>query len=222
MQIQLLFRNNCVPMRAFARQHRETAILRRMNPPLILASSSPYRAELLRRLGLPFTVARPDVDETAVPGETPRDTTLRLAALKARTIAHLYPQALVIGSDQLASLAGTALGKPHTLDAARAQLARLSGQEIVFHTAVCVINPADGAAHLREVPCQVGYRTLDAARIDRYLAREPALDCAGATKIEGLGIAMARYVRCDDPTALIGLPLITVVDLLAACGVEVP
>ncbi len=193
-----------------------------MNPPLILASSSPYRADLLRRFGLPFTIRRPDVDESALPGESPRDTTLRLARLKAATIAADHPEALVIGSDQLASLNGAALGKPLTLPAARAQLARLSGQSVTFHTAVCVIDPATSSQHVQEVPCEVAYRTLDAARIERYLAREPALDCAGATKIEGLGIAMARHVRCDDPTALIGLPLIALTELLAACGVEVP
>jgi septum formation protein len=179
-----------------------------MNPLIILASSSSYRAELLRRLDLSFTQERPDVDETALSTESPRESALRLAETKAKRVAVRYPGAIVIGSDQLASLDGEALGKPGTLEKARQQLARLSGKVVTFHTAVCVIDTRNAHCHVHEIPCEVAYRVLTPHQIDSYLSREPALDCAGAAKIEALGISLTRYVRCDDPTALIGLPLI--------------
>jgi len=193
-----------------------------MNPLIILASSSSYRAELLRRLDLSFTQERPDVDETALSTESPRESALRLAETKAKRVAVRYPGAIVIGSDQLASLDGEALGKPGTLEKARQQLARLSGKVVTFHTAVCVIDTRNAHCHVHEIPCEVAYRVLTPHQIDSYLSREPALDCAGAAKIEALGISLTRYVRCDDPTALIGLPLITVIDLLSQCGVAIP
>jgi septum formation protein len=193
-----------------------------MNPLIILASSSSYRAELLRRLDLSFTQERPDVDETALSTESPRETALRLAETKAKRVAVRHPGAIVIGSDQLASLDGEALGKPGTLEKARQQLARLSGKVVTFHTAVCVIDTRNAHCHVHEIPCEVAYRVLTPHQIDSYLSREPALDCAGAAKIEALGISLTRYVRCDDPTALIGLPLITVIDLLSQCGVAIP
>lgn len=193
-----------------------------MNPPLILASSSRYRAALLGRLGLPFTQQAPALDETALPGETPAQTALRLATAKARAVALHHPGTLVIGSDQLASLDGDAIGKPGTYAAAVAQLRRASGRELIFHTAVTLFDGRDGAVRSAEVPCAVGYRTLDDDMIERYLAREPAYDCAGSARIEALGISLTRYVRCDDPTALIGLPLISVIQFLQHAGVRVP
>jgi len=193
-----------------------------MKPSLSLASSSSYRAELLRRLGLQFTQDRPDVDETPLIRETPRATAVRLAELKARVVAERHPGAIVIGSDQLASLEDEALGKPGTLERAKLQLSRVSGKVVTFHTAVCVLDSRNSACHIAEVPCVVEYRTLTSDQIDAYLSHEPALDCAGAAKIEGLGISLTRSVRCDDPTALIGLPLITVVDFLNQCGVAIP
>lgn len=193
-----------------------------MQTPLILASSSPYRAELLARLGLPFIQDRPDIDETALPGETPSATTLRLAMEKARHVARRHPGHLVIGSDQLASLHGRAIGKPLTRERAASQLRELSGQHLVFHTALCVWDARDDSHQLADTPCEVTYRELDEDTITRYLARELALDCAGATKIEGLGITLTTSVRCDDPTALIGLPLIRLIDFLHARGILLP
>jgi septum formation protein len=193
-----------------------------MIPSLILASSSTYRAELLQRLGIPFIQDRPDVDESALNNETPRETALRLAETKARHVADRHPGSVIIGSDQLASLNGEALGKPGTLQNAQTQLGRLSGQVVTFHTAICVLDTRSGQRHLHEVPCEVLYRELTAHQIESYLTQEPAFDCAGAARIEALGISLTRYVRCDDPTALIGLPLITVVDLLKQCGIAIP
>ncbi len=193
-----------------------------MLPDLVLASSSPYRAALLQRLGVPFLTDRPDVDETLLTGESPADAPLRLAEAKARRVVERHPNALVIGSDQLASLDGQPLAKPETLARARIQLAAMSGAEVIFHTALVLLDGRTGQLQSTVVPCHVGYRPLTADRIERYLAREPALDCAGSTKIEALGISLTRFVRCDDPTALIGLPLITLVDFLTNAGVVIP
>jgi septum formation protein len=190
--------------------------------PIILASSSPYRAELLSRLGLDFIQDRPDVDESALPDESPRATALRLAETKAKVVAERHLGAIVIGSDQLASLNNEALGKPGSIDKARLQLALLSGKTVIFHTAICVYDTRDASCFVDEIPCEVTYRSLTSQQIDRYLQREPALDCAGAAKIESLGISLTHSVRCDDPTALIGLPLITLVDMLGRCGVIIP
>ncbi|MDE3010310.1 MAG: septum formation protein Maf [Pseudomonadota bacterium] len=193
-----------------------------MNPPLVLASSSPYRASLLARLGLEFSCHAPALDESAHAGETPRDTALRLAGAKARAVAGDHPGALILGSDQLASLDGTPIGKPGTLERAVEQLLQASGRELVFHTAVALLDSRSGRLQLAEVPCLVGYRTLDEPQVRRYLQREPALDCAGAARIEALGISLVRHVRCDDPTALIGLPLITVAAFLREAGLSLP
>lgn len=193
-----------------------------MTAPIILASSSVYRAELLQRLGVSFTQDRPEVDETALPHESPRETVCRLAETKARTVAQRHVGSIVIGSDQLASLNGVALGKPGSLENAYAQLKRLSGQIVTFHTAVCVFDTRDTRCLIHEIPCEVAYRWLTEDQIRSYLKQEPAIDCAGAARIEALGISLTRYVRCDDPTALIGLPLITVVDLLGQCGISIP
>jgi septum formation protein len=197
-------------------------ILRPMKIPLVLASSSRYRAGLLERLGLPFLQHAPDLDESALPDEAPPVTALRLAEAKARWVGQQHPGALVIGSDQLASLDGQAIGKPGTLERAALQLRRASGREVTFHTAVCLIDGRDGRLQSAEVPCRVGYRVLSDDDIARYLQREPAMDCAGSARIEALGISLTRYVRCDDPTALIGLPLITLTDFLHNCGVRIP
>lgn len=193
-----------------------------MDPLLVLASSSRYRAGLLARLGLPFTTQAPGLDETSLHGETPRETALRLAAAKARAVAAGHPGALMIGSDQLASLDGMPIGKPGSLEQAVEQLCRASGRELVFHTAVALLDTRDGSLRIAEVPCTVAYRELTEAEIRRYLQREPALDCAGAARIEELGISLVRHVRCDDPTALIGLPLISVARFLREAGLAVP
>ena len=187
-------------------------------PPLILGSTSPYRRELLQRLGLPFEVCAPQVDETPSPGEAPRALAERLALAKARAVAALVPGALVIGSDQVAELDGQPLGKPGTHERARAQLARMSGRTVQFHTAVAVVGPDFERVDL--APVAVRFRTLDEDEIERYLRAEQPYDCAGSAKSEGLGIALLEAIDSDDPTALIGLPLIRTARLLRAAGLD--
>ena len=189
--------------------------------PLILASGSRYRRALLERLGLPFTAIAPDLDETPQDGEAPATTARRLAIAKARAVAVVHPDALVIGSDQVADCDGVAVSKPGSHDAARAQLTALSGRSIVFHTAVALIDGASHRCQLRQVDVTSRFRLLDVATIESYLVRERPYDCAGSAKAEGLGIALISRLQGDDPTALIGLPLIALVDLLAAEGVNV-
>jgi septum formation protein len=187
---------------------------------LILASTSRYRRELLGRLGLPFECAAPAVDETATPGEAPAATAARLARAKAQAIASSHPDALVIGSDQIAELDGAALGKPGSRERSRAQLAAASGRSVRFHTGVCVLHAAS-ARELQHVDAtEVRFRVLDAGMIERYLDRESALDCAGGFKCEGLGISLFEAIESRDPTALIGLPLIAVVRMLATFGID--
>ena len=186
---------------------------------LVLASTSRYRAELLRRLRVPFTQRDPDVDESRRADESPEALALRLAADKARAVAALAPRAWVIGSDQVCTLDGDALGKPGTAEAARAQLQRLSGRAAVFHTAVCVIAP-DGRTRLRNVPTEVEFRVLSTAEIESYVELDDPVDCAGSAKSESLGPALLRRMRSDDPTALVGLPLIAVCDLLRETGFD--
>ncbi|MBK9245957.1 MAG: septum formation protein Maf [Burkholderiales bacterium] len=190
-------------------------------PPIVLASTSPYRRELLTRLRLPFAVQAPQLDEYALPGEAPAATARRLALAKAKAVAKGLPGAVVIGSDQVADVDGSALSKPGTHEAALAQLARMQGREVVFHTAVAVIG-ADGAEQVGEVPTTVRFRVLPIDRLDAYLRAERPYDCAGAAKIESLGITLVESVRSDDPTALIGLPLIRLTSMLAACGIDLP
>ena len=190
-------------------------------PPIVLASTSPYRRELLQRLRLPFSVQAPRVDEQPLPGESPRVTARRLALAKARAVALGQPAAIVIGSDQVADVDGEALSKPGTHDAALAQLTRMQGREVVFHTALAVIGPG-GEEQVDDVPTAVRFRTLPPAQLDAYLRLEQPYDCAGAAKIESLGIALLESVRSDDPTALIGLPLIRLTSMLAVCGVRLP
>lgn len=190
-------------------------------PPLVLASTSVYRRALLERLGLPFAVASPGVDETALPGETPAATACRLAEAKARAVAARQTHALVLGSDQVADLDGVAVGKPADHTDATRQLTALSGRSVVFHTAVALVDAASGRASLRLVDVTTNFRALTPAAIERYLQRERPYDCAASIKAEALGIAIVESIHSDDPTALIGLPLISVVDLLRAEGVDV-
>jgi septum formation protein len=197
------------------------ATLRAMTTPrIVLASTSRYRRELLERLRLPFDVVAPQVEEHALPGETPHDTALRLAAAKARAVHALNPAAVVIGSDQVADLGGRALGKPLAHAAALAQLQSMQGREVVFHTAVAVVAPG-GGLQLDCVPTTVHMRALPVAALERYLAVDTPYDCAGAARIESLGIALVERVQADDPTALIGLPLIRLTAMLATAGVAV-
>ncbi|MBS0327784.1 MAG: septum formation protein Maf [Proteobacteria bacterium] len=189
--------------------------------PLILASGSRYRKSLLERLGVPFDTVAPDLDETPVDGEAPAATARRLAIAKARAVAVARPGTLVIGSDQVADCDGVAVSKPGTHEAARAQLASLSGRRIVFHTAVALIDAASHRCQLREVDVTSRFRRLDPATIERYLVRERPYDCAGAVRSESLGIALFESIENADPTALIGLPLIAVTSMLANEGVDV-
>ncbi len=191
-----------------------------MMPRLILASTSVYRRELLGRLRLDFTTARPEVDEQALPGEAPGALASRLAAEKAAAVAAQAPEAWVIGSDQVADLDGRALGKPGTLDQARAQLSAMSGRAVRFHTAVSLVGPGQ-RLHALDVT-EVQLRPLTPLEIERYLAAEPALDCAGSFKCEGLGIGLFDAIRSEDPTALVGLPLIALARLLRQAGFAIP
>lgn len=190
-------------------------------PPLILASTSHFRRELLSRLGLPFTTANPDVDETALPGEAPEATALRLAEAKARAVAASFPSALIIGSDQVACLDGKIFGKPGTHANAVRQLQTLRGRQVNFFTGLCLFNSASGRAQLRGVPTLVGFRQLDDAAIERYLHREQPYNCAGSAKSEGLGIALIERMEGEDPNALIGLPLIALCDMLINEGMNI-
>lgn len=191
-------------------------------PSLILASGSRYRRELLERLGLPFRTCSPDVDESARPGERPRETAVRLARAKAEAGGRHFPADWVIGSDQVAELDGAPLGKPGDLENARRQLRDASGREVLFHTALCLRNARLDRAHETLVTTPVAFRRLADEEIERYLAREPALDCAGSAKSEGLGIALLERLGGDDPTALVGLPLIALSALLRREGFAVP
>lgn len=181
---------------------------------LILASSSPYRRELLERLQIPFSVVVPDVDETPLPSEKPEETALRLAQAKARKIAQSHPGSLIIGCDQVATLDGLQLGKPLTHDNATRQLQLMRGHSVTFHSALCLYNAATGNMQARVVPYEVRFRDLSDAQIENYLQKEQPYHCAGSAKSEGLGIALIEWMRGDDPNALIGLPLIELVSML--------
>lgn len=189
--------------------------------PLILASSSVYRRELLQRLRLPFECVSPAIDESARPDETPATTAVRLALEKARAVAAAHPQALIIGSDQVAELDGTPLGKPGNHANAVCQLRAMRGQRVVFHTALCLLDAASGRHQLENAVTTVLLRALTNAQIERYLQLEQPYDCAGSAKVESLGIALAEKITSDDPTALIGLPLIMLVSMLKREGIEV-
>jgi 7-methyl-GTP pyrophosphatase len=188
---------------------------------LVLASTSPYRRALLERLGVPFSVAGPAVAEARLPGERADAMAVRLARAKAQAVAGAFPSALILGSDQVAECDGRLLGKPGDHERAAAQLRALSGREALFHTAVCLYNAGTRAVGERVVPSRVRFRTLDDGLIERYLRKEKPYDCAGSAKAEGLGIALIERIEADDPTALIGLPLIAVVGLLREQGFDV-
>jgi len=189
-------------------------------PELILASTSRYRRELLERLRLPFRALSPGTDETALPGEAPAALAERLALAKARALARRFPDAVVIGADQVADVDGVAISKPGDHARAVEQLRAMSGRTIVFQTALAVVREATGFAQVRRVPVPVRFRRLDDAEIEFYLRTEQPYDCAGSAKCETLGIALLEAIESDDPTALIGLPLITTCALLRAAGLD--
>jgi septum formation protein len=190
-------------------------------PTLILASSSPYRKELLQRLRLEFQVAAPDVDETPQPQETPQALVKRLAIAKARAVAEQHPGSLVIGSDQVAVHQGTIVGKPLTHERAVAQLRAASGTEVVLYTGLALVNADTGTIQSEVVPYRVVFRTLSQAQIENYLRREQPYHCAGSVKSEGLGVALLERFEGEDPATLIGLPLIRLVRMLENEGVRV-
>lgn len=190
--------------------------------PLVLGSTSRYRRELLQRLNLPFDVAAPDVDETPLPGEAPRALALRLALAKAHAVAQQHPNTVVIGSDQVADLAGEPLGKPGHHERAVQQLRQMRGQTVIFQTAVAVVCIATGFEQVDLAPVEVKFRALTDDEIERYLRAEEPYDCAGSAKSEGLGIALLDAIHSDDPTALIGLPLIRTCRMLRAAGLVLP
>ncbi len=192
-----------------------------MGRTLVLGSTSRYRRELLERLRLPFEVAAPDVDETPLQGEAPRELALRLALAKARAVAERFPSAVVIGSDQVADLNGEPLGKPGTHERAVAQLSAMRGQTVVFQTAITVLCLESGFEETDLAAVHVKFRALSDREIEAYLRAEQPYDCAGSAKSEGLGIALLERIESDDPTALIGLPLIRTARMIAAAGLDV-
>ena len=184
------------------------------HPPLVLASTSPFRRQLLERLGLPFITAVPDLDETSLPGEAAERLVIRLAEAKARAVSVAHPTALIIGSDQVACIDGKILGKPGNRERAAAQLEQASGRTVAFFTGLCLLNSTTGRAQTACEPFRVHFRRLSREQIEAYLDREQPFGCAGSFKSEGLGIALFRRLEGDDPNALIGLPLIRLVDML--------
>jgi septum formation protein len=187
---------------------------------LVLGSTSRYRQELLQRLRIPFSVAAPDVDETPLAGEAPAALAMRLALAKARAVASAFPQAVVIGSDQVADLDGLPLGKPGTHERAVAQLRQMRGRTVIFQTAVAVVCLASGFEQAALAAVKVRFRQLSDEAIENYLQAEQPYDCAGSAKSEGLGIALLEAIDNDDPTALIGLPLIRTCHLIEAAGIR--
>ncbi len=188
---------------------------------LVLGSSSPYRREMLARLRVPFEVVAPDVDETPQVYETPKQLACRLAMSKARAVAAQFPACVVIGSDQVADLDGLALGKPGTYSRATAQLQQMRGKTVIFQTAVAVVCQDSGFAQLDLAQVRVKFRELDDAEIETYLRAETPYDCAGSAKSEGLGIALLEFIENDDPSALVGLPLIRTCRMIRAAGIKV-
>jgi septum formation protein len=186
---------------------------------VVLGSTSRYRRELLARLRIPFSVVAPDVDETPAPGESARELALRLALAKARAVAARHPEAVVIGSDQVADLAGQPLGKPGGHARAVQQLRQMRGQTVIFQTALAVVCQATGFEQVDLAEVKVVFRDLSDAEIENYLQAEKPYDCAGSAKSEGLGIALLESIDNDDPTALVGLPLIRTARLLRQAGV---
>jgi len=191
------------------------------NLPLVLASTSPFRRELLQRLGIPFTTAAPDVDESPQPGETPAELVRRLSECKARAVGKTHA-GLIIGSDQVATTGEKILGKPGSHERAVEQLQQLAGKTVTFHTGLCLLDTVKDTAQTDVVPFIVEFRRLGALQIERYLRREQPYNCAGSFKSEALGITLFRRMRGDDPTALVGLPLIRLTDMLAVAGITLP
>jgi septum formation protein len=189
--------------------------------PIVLASTSPFRRELLSRLALPFETAAPDIDESRRPHEPPLDMVRRLSEAKARAGAPAC-QALVIGSDQVATVGDDVLGKPGTHERAAAQLRHLSGRSVTFLTGLCLLNTATDEAQVEVIPFRVHFRTLSEEQIERYLRHDEPYNCAGSFKSEGLGITLFERMEGDDPTALVGLPLIRLTDMLTRAGVSLP
>lgn len=191
-------------------------------PTLLLASSSPFRRQLLDKLGLDFIHQSPDIDESRQPGETPETLVQRLAEQKARALADQHPNTLIIGSDQVAVLGDQVLGKPGSRDKAIAQLSAASGQRVTFLTGLCLLNTASGQAQVTCEPFHVQFRQLETGQIERYVDAEQPLNCAGSFKSEGLGIVLFEALEGRDPNSLIGLPLIQLTDFLAAEGIQLP
>ena len=190
-------------------------------PQIVLASTSPFRRELLGRLGFPFETAAPDTDESPLPGESPEALALRLSEAKAKAVADRYPGTLIIGSDQVAVLDGRIYGKPGSHERAVEQLRAMRGRSVNFYTGLCLYNAASGTARTVGIPTLVTFRDLSNEEIERYLLREQPYNCAGSAKSEGLGIAIIARMEGTDPNALIGLPLIALCDLLRAEGYPV-
>lgn len=190
-------------------------------PELVLASSSTYRQALLKKLGLPFQCASPDIDESALPGETPQELTARLAIAKALALATRFPRHLIIGSDQVASIDNETLGKPGSEANARNQLRQASGRRVEFFTGLCLLNSETGAIQTSVERFAVHFRPLTDAQISSYINKEMPLDCAGSFKSEGLGIALFERLEGDDPNTLIGLPLIRLTKMLEKAGLPV-
>lgn len=188
---------------------------------LVLASTSPYRRELLARLGVPFEVAAPDVDESALPGESPDDTAQRLSVLKAHAVAEKFPDALIIGSDQVVLLEGRQLGKPGTHDKAVGQLRAMRGKTLEFHTALTLLNATTGRAQTANIPVRLVMRDYTDAQIEAYLRKDQPYNCCGSARSESLGIALIARYETEDPNALVGLPLIKLTEMLAAEGLDV-
>ena len=189
---------------------------------LVLGSTSPFRADLLRRLGVEFTTDAPDIDESRQPGESPRELVMRLSAAKAATVGERHPDSLVIGSDQVACIDDQVLGKPGDRVRAIAQLEQAAGRAVRFETGLTLLNTASMHAQTVCEPFTVHFRDLDLARIERYVDAEEPFNCAGSFKSEGLGISLFSRLEGDDPNALVGLPLIRLVDMLAQEGIQVP
>jgi septum formation protein len=195
--------------------------IQKITPKIVLASTSIYRRELLQRLQIAFETTDPQADEKLLPDETPQRSALRLAEVKARAVSAKYPGALIIGSDQVAVLDEAQLGKPMTHANAIRQLQRVRGREVFFYTAICLLNSSTDHVQTRLVPCQVKFRHFSDQQIENYLCKEQPYHCAGSAKSEGLGIALIEYMRSDDPNALIGLPLIALVEMLGSEGVNI-
>ncbi len=190
-------------------------------PKIILGSSSIYRKELLQRLQIPFETINPQINETPLPNESPKETAARLAEAKARAVAKIYPQALIIGSDQVAALGDVRLGKPLNHTNATEQLRQVRGKEVVFYTALCLLNSFTDRLQMRVIPYHVKFRQFNDQQIENYLLKEQPYHCAGSAKSEGLGIALIEWMTGDDSSGLVGLPLIALVDMLVLEGIEV-